>query len=228
MKKYAVIVAGGSGSRMGTTTPKQFLELHGRPLLLYTVNTFLNAYRDLEIIVVVPEGYVGIGQEIIASSNDPDRLRLVTGGERRFHSVKNGLQHIHEPSVVFVHDGVRCLVSTDLIHRCYTTTLEYGNAIPAIQSVDSIRIETAAGSKVVDRNKVKIIQTPQTFHSDLIKAAYDQEFEESFTDEASVVERLGMKIHLVPGEATNIKITRPVDLLIAGQILEDRNLRHQL
>jgi 2-C-methyl-D-erythritol 4-phosphate cytidylyltransferase len=228
MKKYAVIVAGGSGSRMGTTTPKQFLELRGRPLLLYTVNTFLNAYRDLQIILVVAQGYVATGQDIIRSSDDPNRLRLVTGGESRFYSVKNGLQHIHEPSVVFVHDGVRCLVSTDLIHRCYTTTLEHGNAIPAIQPVDSIRIETAEGSKVVDRSKIKVIQTPQTFHSDLIKSAYEQEFDEAFTDEASVVERLRMKIHLVPGEETNIKITRPLDLLIAGHILEDRNLRHKV
>jgi 2-C-methyl-D-erythritol 4-phosphate cytidylyltransferase len=222
MKKYAVIVAGGSGIRMGTTTPKQFLSLNGRPLLAYTLNTFLTAYQDLQIILVIADDHFKTGRDIIGTSDDPDRIHLVTGGESRFHSVKNGLKHVREDSVVFVHDGVRCLVSKDLVHRCYETTLQYGNAIPAIEAVDSIRIETALGNEVVSRDRVKIIQTPQTFLSDILKRGYDQEFEDSFTDEATVVERLGVKIHLVPGEATNIKITRPLDFVLAEKILDSR------
>jgi 2-C-methyl-D-erythritol 4-phosphate cytidylyltransferase len=228
MKKYAVIVAGGSGIRMGTTVPKQFLNLHGKPVLLYTLNTFLKAYEDLEIILVVAEDYLKPSNDIIKSTIDPTRIKPASGGPNRFHSVRNGLTHVPENSVVFVHDGVRCLLSIDLIHRCYAMVLEHGNAIPAIQAVDSIRIETGGGSEVISRDKVKIIQTPQTFYSTIIKTAYEQEFDESFTDEASVVERLGVKIHLVTGETTNIKLTRPIDFLIAEKILEERNMKYEV
>lgn len=221
MKKYAVIVAGGSGSRMGSTVPKQFLNLRGMPVLWYTLNTFLNAYADLEIILVVAEDHLQDGEDILRSTNQPDRIFLTSGGKSRFHSVKNGLEQIHEHSIVFVHDGVRCLVSNKLIHRCYEMTIERGNAIPVISSVDSIRIESIQGNEAVNRDKVKIIQTPQTFYSDIIKAAYAQPFDEAFTDEASVVEMLGIKIHLVEGEETNIKITRPLDFIIAEKILEE-------
>ncbi|MBC7828391.1 MAG: 2-C-methyl-D-erythritol 4-phosphate cytidylyltransferase [Chitinophagaceae bacterium] len=220
MKKYAVIVAGGSGTRMGSSVPKQFLNLHGKPVLWYTLTTFLNAYADLEIVLVVAEDYLKIGEGIVRSTGYSERVILTTGGPSRFHSVKNGLIHVHGQSIVFVHDGVRCLLSGELIHRCYEMTIEMGNAIPAIQAVDSIRIETDQGNEPVNRDKVKIIQTPQTFYSDIIKAGYEQEFDQAFTDEASVVERLGIKIHLVEGEATNIKITNPLDMVIAEKILE--------
>jgi len=126
--------------------------------------------------------------------------------------------------MVFVHDGVRCLLTPDLIRRCYNHAIDKGNAIPAISAVDTIRIETVKGNELIDREKIRIIQTPQTFFSDIIKAAFEQDYEESFTDEASVVERLGVKIHLVEGEATNIKITRPIDILIAEKILEEREV----
>jgi 2-C-methyl-D-erythritol 4-phosphate cytidylyltransferase len=220
MKKYAVIVAGGSGTRMGTTIPKQFLNLNGKPVLWYSLNTFLNAFDELEIILVVAEDHLQTAENILKSTNDPARISLTTGGQTRFHSVKNGLQNIHQHSIVFVHDAVRCLLSTNLIHRCYEMALQHGNAIPAIHAVDSIRIETFQGNEPIDRDKVKIIQTPQTFSSSIIKTAYDQPFDEAFTDEASVVERLGIKIQLVEGEETNIKITRPIDILIAEKILE--------
>ena len=223
MKKYAVIVAGGSGTRMGSDIPKQFLTLKGHPLLLYTLNTFLNAYEDLNIILVVPANHFATAERVIELTPEPTRIQLTAGGETRFHSVKNGLQKITEKSVVFVHDGVRCLLTTELIHRCYEMTLAHGNAIPAIEPVDSLRFETSEGSEVIDREKVKLIQTPQTFHSEIIQQAYDQEFQDTFTDEASVVEKLGVRIHLVTGEPTNIKITRPIDYVIAEKILEDRN-----
>lgn len=224
MKKYAVIVAGGSGMRMGTMVPKQFLPLQGKPVLWYTLTAFLDAFPDLEIILVLPEAHLQTGQEILRSTYAPDRIWMTVGGETRFHSVRNGLSHIHQHSIVFVHDGVRCLLTPQLIRRCYQLAQERGNAIPAITAVDSIRIETFDGNEFIDRSKVRIIQTPQTFYSDIIKAAFEQEYEESFTDEASVVERLGVKIHLIEGESTNIKITHPIDVLIAEKILEEREM----
>ena len=222
MKKYAVIVAGGSGMRMGTLVPKQFLELQGKPLLWHTLSVFLDAFSDIEIILVLPETYLQTGREIIGITKDPGRIRVTAGGETRFQSVKKGLDLIDQHSIVFVHDGVRCLLSTDLIRRCYNSTIEKGNAIPAVSAVDTIRIETVAGNSLINREKVRLIQTPQTFFSDIIKSAFEQDYRESFTDEASVVEQLGVKIHLIEGETTNIKITRPIDILIAEKILEER------
>jgi 2-C-methyl-D-erythritol 4-phosphate cytidylyltransferase len=224
MKKYAVIVAGGSGLRMGTSVPKQFLELQGKPVLWYTITAFLEAYPDLEIILVLPQAHLQTGLHIIQTTKDPSRVWITEGGETRFHSVKKGLDHVQLHSMVFVHDGVRCLLTPDLIRRCYNHAIDKGNAIPAISAVDTIRIETVKGNELIDREKIRIIQTPQTFFSDIIKAAFEQDYEESFTDEASVVERLGVKIHLVEGEATNIKITRPIDILIAEKILEEREV----
>jgi 2-C-methyl-D-erythritol 4-phosphate cytidylyltransferase len=222
MKKYAVIVAGGSGHRMGTAVPKQFLELQGRPVLWYTLTAFLDAFPDMEIILVLPQAHLQTGLDIIQTTPSPNRIWITEGGETRFHSVKNGLSHIQQHSIVFVHDGVRCLLTPELIRRCYDAALEKGNAIPAIPAVDTIRVETVSGNELVDRQKIRIIQTPQTFYSDIIKAAFEQDYEEFFTDEANVVERLGVKIHLVEGEPTNIKITRPIDILIAEKILEER------
>jgi 2-C-methyl-D-erythritol 4-phosphate cytidylyltransferase len=227
LEKYAVIVAGGAGLRMGQAIPKQFLLLKGKPLLWYSLESFLKAYGDLEIILVLAEGYGKTGQEIIDATSDPDRIRITSGGATRFHSVKNGLELVNKPSIVFIHDGVRCLLSTALIHRCYDMALANGNAIPAIKAIDSMRVETALGNKILDRNKVKLIQTPQTFRSELIRAAYEQDYSDGFTDDASVVEQLGISIHLVEGEEENMKMTRPIDLLIMEQILEYRGLRNE-
>jgi 2-C-methyl-D-erythritol 4-phosphate cytidylyltransferase len=224
MKKYAVIVAGGTGMRMGAEMPKQFLPLRGQPVLWHTLTAFLQAYSDLEIILVLPEAHIQTGQDILRSTQDPERIWMAVGGATRFESVKNGLAHIHQHSIVFVHDGVRCLLTPDLVRRCYDMAMEYGNAIPAVPAIDTIRIENFNGNSQIDRTKVRIIQTPQTFYSDIIKAAFEQEYESAFTDEASVVERLGVKINLVEGEVTNIKITQPMDILIAERILEEREI----
>lgn len=224
MEKYAVVVAGGSGLRMGTTVPKQFLELRGKPVIWYTLTAFLDSFPDMQIILVLPEQHIETGQQILRSTYDPDRIWMTVGGETRFHSVRNGLQHIRKHSIVFVHDGVRCLLTPELIRRCYEGAVDKGNAIAAIGATDSIRIETFNGNEQLDRNKIRIIQTPQTFYSDIVKSAFEQDFHESFTDEASVVERLGVKIHLIEGESSNIKITRPLDLLIAEKVLEEREM----
>lgn len=219
MNKFAIIVAGGTGSRMNNSTPKQFLLLQGKPVLYYTINTFLQAYHDLKIILVLPEEHVAAGQEIIDAFFDYSRIQIAVGGRTRFHSVQNGLQLVNEESIVFVHDAVRCLVSVDLISRCYDAACESGSAIPVIDCKDSVRIITEQGNEVVDRTTLKLVQTPQTFHSKILIPAYQIDYKDKFTDEATVVEAFGLKVQLVAGEENNFKITRPVDLLLAESII---------
>jgi 2-C-methyl-D-erythritol 4-phosphate cytidylyltransferase len=221
MKKYAVIVAGGSGERMGSSTPKQFLLLLGKPVLYYTIQAFLHTYADIEIVLVLPARHIAKGEELVATLNAKQRITITAGGETRFQSVQNGLRFIATPSVVFIHDGVRCAVSKNLIDRCYRQALEKGSAIPAVAATDSVRIDEGLAHHVIDRNKVKIIQTPQTFQSHILLAAFGQPYQPSFTDEATVVEAAGHKVFLIEGEYNNIKITRPFDLLVAEKLLED-------
>lgn len=223
MKKYAVIVAGGSGQRMGTSIPKQFLRLQGKPLLWYSLQVFLQAFDDLQIILVVPGDNLAEGERLAKELDGNTRIRVIAGGSTRFHSVQNGLACVTSPSIVFVHDGVRCLVSADLIRRCYTQALEKGSAIPAVAATDSIRVVEGASHLVMDRKRVRIIQTPQTFRSELLLPAFQRDYTEGFTDEATVVEASGEAVYLIDGEYTNIKITRPVDLLVAERILADRS-----
>ena len=220
MKKIAVIVAGGNGTRMNTQMPKQFLLLNGKPVLYYTINTFLKAYSDIKIILVLPEEYIAAGKEIIDAYFDSSRIIITEGGRTRFHSVQNGLQLINEESIIFVHDGVRCLLSTDLIHRCYDAVVEYGSAIPVVDCKDSVRIIKGENNEAAERNNIKLVQTPQTFHSKILLPAFKIDFKDKFTDEATVVEAFGLKVHLVEGEENNIKITKPGDLLIAEKLLE--------
>lgn len=224
MKKYAIIVAGGSGTRMGSNIPKQFLLLNDKPVLYYTLKVFLESFPDIQIVLVLPEEYTELGREIIDAYFDYSRIQITSGGETRFHSVKNGLAIAEKDSIIFVHDAVRCLLTRDLIHRCYENALKTGSAVPAIHSRDSVRIlnEEENDNEVLDRSKVVFIQTPQTFHSRILLPAFEIDFKERFTDEATVVETFGLKISLVEGEENNIKITRPIDLAIAEKILEER------
>jgi len=222
MHKYAIIVAGGAGTRMGGDLPKQFQLLKGKPLLWHTLKAFTDAYDDVQLILVLPENYADKGQQI-AKEFPLHRIKFAMGGETRFQSVKNGLQLVDAHSIVFVHDAVRCLVTPGLIRLCAESALKNGNAIPSVAATDTIRIELDGGNEAIARNRVRIIQTPQTFFSNILKPAFDQPYDESFTDEATVVEKTGVKIHLVEGETTNIKITRPVDLIVAERILEERN-----
>lgn len=219
MKKYAVIVAGGIGSRMNTHTPKQFLLLRGKPVLYYTISSFLQAFEDMNIILVLPEEHVAAGQEVIDAYFDYQRIQITIGGRTRFHSVQNGLRLIGEEGIVFVHDAVRCLVSADLIRHCYETALESGSAIPVIDSKDSIRLVSEAGNEALERSLVKQVQTPQTFHSKILLPAYEIDYKDKFTDEATVVEAFGLKVQLIPGEENNFKITRPIDLVLAEYLL---------
>ena len=222
MKKYAIIVAAGFGTRMGTDVPKQFLTLAGKPLLYHTVKAFLNSFADLKVVLVVNKNFVAKALEVVAELNTQNRIDIVEGGETRFQSVRNGLGKVGEPSIVFVHDGVRCMVSKQLIERCYQMALAKGSAIPAVTATDSIRIVVNGTNRIADRNNVFIIQTPQTFQSGVLLEAFKLAELTSFTDEATVVEANGDFINLVEGDYDNIKVTRPVDLLIAAQIMEQR------
>ena len=219
MKKYAVLVAGGSGTRMGGDLPKQFLLLKDKPLLYYSLKAFLDAFDDLEVILVLPVDHTRMGQEIIDAYFDKDRIHIAEGGDTRFQSVKNGLELVQEESIIFVHDAVRCLISKELIYRCYECTMETGSAIPAVPSHDSVRMVTTEGNDAVDRNKIRLIQTPQTFHSKILLPAYKIDYKDKFTDEATVVEAFGLKVTLVDGDENNIKITRPIDMMVAENIL---------
>ncbi len=224
MKKFAIIVAGGNGSRMNSSTPKQFLLLKNKPVLFYAINTFLTTFSDCRIILVLPEEHVGVGQEIIDAFFDYKSIQIVIGGRTRFHSVQNGLALVdEEDSVVFVHDAVRPLVSADLIQKCYDSVLQFGTAIPVVDCKDSMRIVVENGNEAFDRNTIKLVQTPQAFHGKIILPAFfGIDYKDRFTDEASVVEAFGLKVALVEGDDENIKITKSTDLLIAEAILNSR------
>jgi 2-C-methyl-D-erythritol 4-phosphate cytidylyltransferase len=227
MKKFAVIVAGGLGTRMGAAVPKQFLPLHEHAVLWYTLEAFLQAYADLQIVLVVPEGHQETAMELVATLAGAERVMQVSGGDTRFHSVRNGLEWIRKAagdgtdSIIFVHDGVRCLVSEDLIRRCYEQAARLGSAVPVVDCRDSVRlVEEEGRSKPIDRSRIKLVQTPQTFRGDILLGAYTMDHQEAFTDEATVVEVAGHMVHLIEGEAKNIKITTPDDLALAGVLLE--------
>lgn len=220
MKKTAIIVAGGTGARMGTQLPKQFLLLEGKPVLWYTVQRFLESFTDLEIVLVLPETHWELGSQLLEAYFPGKAIRMVVGGSTRFESVRNGLQTIEPGGIVFVHDGVRCLLSVLLIQRCYQHALEYGSAIPAVVATDSIRVVSGSENQVADRNQIRLIQTPQTFRTDLLLDAFSKATHNQYTDEATVVEAMGIPVYLLDGEYENIKITRPTDLLLAAAILQ--------
>lgn len=222
MNKYAVIVAGGKGVRMNSALPKQFLPLCDKPILYHTIKAFIDAFADVKIILVLPEDNISYTQMVLQAFTDRIDLTIITGGATRFHSVQNGLQAIDGDGVVFVHDGVRPLLSTSLIHACYDQAVEKGSAIPAIAVSDSMRIVDGEDSRPVDRNKMRSIQTPQTFRTDIILSAFEQEYSDKFTDEATVVESAGYKVTLIEGEKSNIKITTPEDMKVAESILAER------
>jgi len=202
--------------------PKQFLEIQGKAILLHTIDQFTAAFDDIELVIVLPAAYIEEGKTLLQKNGYTHHIQLVEGGETRFQSVKNGLSKVNEPSIVFVHDAVRCLLTPALIQRCYQQALEKGSAIPAVSATDSVRIVEGDGNRVLDREQVMLIQTPQTFQSDILLDAFKQAYIPLFTDEANAVESNGKKVFLVDGEFENIKITRPLDLAIAEHILAKR------
>lgn len=224
MKKIALIVAAGNGTRMNNQIPKQFLLINHKPILYYTIKSFLDAYDDMEIILVLPQQYMSLGQEIIDGFFDNNKFKFCEGGRTRFHSVQNGLAMVDETdeSIILVHDGVRCLLTPDLIHRCHDAATEVGTAIPVIPCKDSVRmVDEENENSLVDRNTLRLVQTPQTFHNKILQTAFKIDYKDQFTDEASVVEAFGIKLNLIMGEEHNIKITTPIDLAFAEILLSE-------
>ena len=216
--EYALIVAGGKGTRMGNDIPKQFLELKGVPIIVHTVNAFRRYSNDIRIIVVLPATEMGAWQNL-ASRYSLTGIETHAGGDTRFQSVKRGLEKIRGDGLVAIHDGVRPLVSEDIIAASFRLAAVHGSAVASVRLRDSIRMTDQHGTRALDRSQYRLIQTPQTFRTGLIKKAYELPEEPSLTDDASVAERAGHKISLFEGSYRNIKITSPEDLAIAEALM---------
>ena len=220
MKKFVIIVAGGSGRRMGSKIPKQFLELCGKPILVHTIQVFYDFDPECELILVLPEAQQEYWKELCLKHSFTLPHRIVSGGKNRFNSVQNGLKLIDEEGIVFIHDGVRPLVSRQTIEKCYRLAQKNGNAIPVLPMNESLRKSEGKDSISVDRTLYFSVQTPQTFQINLIQIAYQQSFDTSFTDDASVAEKAGFPVFMVEGNRENIKITNPTDLIVAEAFLQ--------
>jgi 2-C-methyl-D-erythritol 4-phosphate cytidylyltransferase len=219
-KRIAIVVAGGTGTRMGAEVPKQFLLLHGEPILMHTLRVFGGIQPVDEIILVLPEPQIETWKNICIEHWFAIKHTLVKGGETRFQSVSNGLAKVTDSNaLVAIHDGVRPLVTKDVVDRCFEEAEKNGNAIPVVKPVESVRITEESGSYPVNREKVLLVQTPQVFKASIIKRCYQTAWQPSFTDDASVVEYSGETIHLVEGNRENIKITTPMDLMIAEGLM---------
>lgn len=215
MKKQLIIVAGGKGLRMGGEVPKQFLPVNGKPVLMLTIETFHRFDPEMKIILVLPKEQQAYWDQLCAEYQFRIPYLLTDGGDTRFQSVKNGLALADDDGLIGVHDGVRPFVSQEVISRCFDTANINKAAIPVIDVVETIRKINGEQSETVDRNNYKLVQTPQVFTTSLLKKAYGQEYTPSFTDDASVVEAMGVKVTLVEGNRENIKITTPFDMIIA-------------
>ena len=226
MKKYAIIVAGGKGLRMGGELPKQFIPVEGRPVLMRTLDAFHAFDSTMEIILVLPRDHQPYWQELCAEYQFAVPHRIADGGATRFHSVQSGLALADEAeALIAVHDGVRPFVSSEVIEACYREAEAHGAVVPVIPIVETVRHLLPEGSVTVPRDAYRLVQTPQTFRASLLRRAYEQPFCEAFTDVASVVEALGHVVHLVEGNRENIKLTTPYDLMVAKALVESATNR---
>ncbi|MFZ1808971.1 MAG: 2-C-methyl-D-erythritol 4-phosphate cytidylyltransferase [Cyclobacteriaceae bacterium] len=222
-KEYALIVAGGKGTRIKSKLPKQFLELKGKPILLHTIEAFFRYSEDIQIILVLPEGDFPIWKSICDRFQVTKSILLQKGGETRFQSVKNGLEKIEGNGCVAIHDGVRPLVSEDIIGASFRLAAVHQSAVAAVRLKESIRMTDQDTTISMDRSRFRLIQTPQTFDVELIKQAYQVKEDTSLTDDASVAEKNGHLISLFEGSYENIKITTPEDLIVVEALMEHRN-----
>lgn len=219
MERYAVIVAGGKGLRMGSERPKQFLCIGGKPILMHTLEAFYRYDATIHLVLVLPHSHQPLWAELCEEHHFTLPYKLVDGGETRFHSVKNGLSAIPNQGVVAIHDGVRPFLHSNMLDRCFQAVKIQRAVIPVINVVDTVRQLTPDGSQTVDRNAYKLVQTPQLFKTSLLKQAYEQPYTTAFTDDASVVEAMGEKVALVEGSRENIKITTPFDMKVAETLI---------
>ncbi|MBN1250821.1 MAG: 2-C-methyl-D-erythritol 4-phosphate cytidylyltransferase [Bacteroidales bacterium] len=221
MTKFAIIVAAGSGERFSGNIPKQFVLLKGLPILMHSINAFFNFDNSIKIIVVLSDNQTHTWKELCSKYEFEINHKIVNGGQTRFESVKNGLSTINEDSLIAIHDGVRPLVSNTTIKNCFSTAQMLGNAIPVVEPVDSVREIGFNESFSLKRNNLRLIQTPQVFKTEILKIAYQQNYNSTFTDDANVVESIGEKINLVEGNIENIKITTNTDLIIAEALINN-------
>lgn len=212
MEYSVIIAAGGSGTRMKSDVPKQFIEVFGKPVIFYSIEKFLNFNSYIRVIVVLPQNMLELWNSYNSKFNFFDKIEIAIGGKTRFHSVFNGVQMLNDNGVVAIHDAARPLVSVDTIKKAFEVASSIGNAVPAVSINDSLRIVENSHNFSIDREKIKIIQTPQCFSNDIIKKAYQQTYKEIFTDDASVVENMGIKINLIEGNRENFKITTESDI----------------
>ena len=220
MKKYVIVVAGGKGLRMGGVIPKQFIPLKGKPVLMRTLEAFYAYDPQMELILVLPVDQQAYWKSLCEKYAFTLPHRIADGGETRFHSVRNGLALVGEDGLVGVHDGVRPFVSLEVIGHCYEQAVSAQAVVPVIDVVETIRrIEENGSTTTVPRDRYKLVQTPQVFTVSLLKHAYHQEYKPAFTDDASVVEALGIQVTLVKGNRENIKLTTPFDLCVAEALL---------
>jgi 2-C-methyl-D-erythritol 4-phosphate cytidylyltransferase len=222
MKYYAIIVGGGSGKRMQNAIAKQFLLLHHKPVLMHSVTAFHNSPFKPKIIVVLHADFHQYWEQLCLQYNFDIPHLLIKGGDERFHSVRNGLMAIKGDGIVAIHDAVRPLASPKLIADAYETAEEKGNAVVAVKPTDSIRRIKGNESKIINRDELLLIQTPQTFEISQLRTAYQQHYRPKFTDDASVVEKAGFKINLIAGDRNNIKITFPEDLELAHFLCKEK------
>lgn len=223
MERYVIVVAGGKGLRMGADIPKQFLPVHGMPLLMHTLSTFHSFDPSLHLILVLPKAQQDYWAALCLQHAFTLPLTIADGGETRFHSVKNGLACIDaDQALVAVHDGVRPFVSHTTIAACFDAAQRDGGAIPVMPVVETLRQLQEHGSSTVNRSCFRLVQTPQTFQLDILRKAYLQPYDSQFTDDASVVEAAGYAITLVDGNRENIKITTPFDLRMAEVLCDVR------
>ena len=215
MKKHIIIVAGGNGLRMGGDIPKQFLPVCGKPVLMRTLEAFRTYDPSIHIVLVLPVSQQTYWKELCRTYRFELPHDIADGGETRFHSVMNGLALVEGDGLVGVHDGVRPFVSQEVIARCYEEASRQKAVIPVVGVVETVRHLTDEGSETVPRDQYRLVQTPQVFDAALLRRAYQQEYTALFTDDASVVEALGEKVHLVEGNRENIKLTTPFDLKLA-------------
>lgn len=215
MKRFIVIVAGGKGLRMGSEIPKQFLLLKGKPVLIRTMESFYSFDSSAEIIVVLPQSQIEYWKELCEKYGNAIPHTIVEGGKERFNSVQNGINSITENGFVAIHDGVRPLVSSQMLERGFEVAEKHGCAIPYVDSVDSLRVVDGEKTEILNRSIVKRIQTPQIFEVQKLQKVMNVDYKPEFTDEASVWECAGEKLHFYEGDQQNIKITSPIDLKIA-------------